>query len=228
VTRLGDLTTTEVVVGDGRRFGRTLLVPVGSLEQHGPHLPLDTDTRIAVAVCDELARRDDSTVVAPAIAIGASGEHQSFPGTLSIGQEGLELVVIELVRSADGFDGVVLVNAHGGNRAALAVAVERLHAEARHVLVVSCGVPDGDAHAGHVETSLLLHLCPDAVDVTRAEAGDTRPWPQIREAVTRGGIAAVSASGVLGDPTSATAHDGAEFFTVMVEAAHAAVEGWRR
>jgi creatinine amidohydrolase len=228
VTRLGDLTTADLAAESGRRLTRTLVVPIGSLEQHGPHLPLDTDTRIAVAVADALAADDDRLVVAPAISIGASGEHQSFHGTLSIGQDGLELVAIELVRSADAFDGVVLLNAHGGNGAALARAVERLHAEARHVALISCAVEGGDAHAGHTETSILLHLCPDAVDMARAEPGDLRPWREIAPVVTSEGVAAVSPNGVLGDPTTARADDGAELFRGMVDRARRSVEGWRR
>ncbi len=228
VTHLGDLTTADLAAESGRRLTRTLVVPVGSLEQHGPHLPLDTDTRIAVAVAEALASGDDGLVVAPAIAIGASGEHQSFVGTLSIGQDGIELVAIELVRSADAFDGVVLLNAHGGNGAALARAVERLHAEARHVALVPCTVEGGDAHAGHTETSILLHLCPDAVDMARAIPGDRRPWRELAPVVTTEGVAAVSPTGVLGDPTTATASDGAALFGQMVDRARRSVEGWRR
>ena len=98
--------------------GLLLAVPLGSCEQHGPHLPLDTDTRIAVALADA-ARRPAApeVVVAPAVAYGSSGEHAGFPGTLSIGQAALELVLVELCRSADAFAGVVLVNGHGGNAA---------------------------------------------------------------------------------------------------------------
>jgi creatinine amidohydrolase/Fe(II)-dependent formamide hydrolase-like protein len=70
-------------VGEGLR--RVLVVPVGSLEQHGPHLPLDTDTRIAVAVAQQACDGHGGVALAPAIAIGASGEHAAFPGTLSVG-----------------------------------------------------------------------------------------------------------------------------------------------
>ena len=113
---LGARTWTEV--GSARRE-LILAVPLGSCEQHGAHLPLDTDTRIAVALADRLARERADVVVAPALAYGASGEHADFAGTLSIGLDGLALVVVELVRSADAFAGVVVVNAHGGNMHAL-------------------------------------------------------------------------------------------------------------
>jgi creatinine amidohydrolase/Fe(II)-dependent formamide hydrolase-like protein len=75
-----------------------VLVPVGSTEQHGPHLPLQTDTVVATAVARALAERLDG-YVAPAVSIGASGEHHGFPGVLSIGTPALHLVIVELVRS---------------------------------------------------------------------------------------------------------------------------------
>jgi creatinine amidohydrolase len=74
-----------------------VVVPVGSCEQHGPHLPLATDTIIAEQLCKSI----DNVVVAPSVAIAASGEHAGFPGTLSIGNEALTRVLIELGRSAD-------------------------------------------------------------------------------------------------------------------------------
>src|SRR5664279_1634130 len=80
--------------------GDILLVPVGSTEQHGPHLPVTTDTDIAEAVAEGAAGRDAYLVVAPALAYGSSGEHQGFAGTLSIGQEATELVLVEVGRSA--------------------------------------------------------------------------------------------------------------------------------
>jgi creatinine amidohydrolase/Fe(II)-dependent formamide hydrolase-like protein len=85
---------------DGRRWpelrdtAATLVVPVGSVEQHGPHLPLSTDTKIAAAVADRLAG-----LVAPPVAFGASGEHEGFAGTVSIGTEALRSVLVEMGRS---------------------------------------------------------------------------------------------------------------------------------
>ncbi len=148
-----------------------LAIPLGSCEQHGPHLPLDTDTTIAVAVASELARRRDDVLVAPALAYGASGEHAGFAGTLSIGLAALEHVLVELVRSADHFAGVVLVNGHGGNARAVERAVATLRREGRRVLAWWPSVPGGDAHAGRVETSLLLAIAPETVRMDLAAAG---------------------------------------------------------
>ena len=129
-----------------------LAVPLGSLEQHGPHLPLDTDTRIAVALAEQLAARRDDVVIAPALPFGASGEHAGFPGTLSLGTAALTTALVELVRSADHFAGVVLVNGHGGNLDALRSATTTLTGEGRRVVAWAPRVPDGDAHAGRTET----------------------------------------------------------------------------
>ncbi len=103
----------------------------GSTEQHGPHLPLTTDTDIAAG--RRLRCRRDATdrlVVAPPLAYGSSGEHQGFAGTLSIGPEATELVLVELGRSATvDFAHVVVVSTHGGNAAPVARAMARLAAE---------------------------------------------------------------------------------------------------
>ena len=116
---------------------RTVLaVPLGSLEQHGPHLPLDTDSRIAGAVAAGLAARCEGVTVAPAVPYGASGEHADFPGTLLVGHEVLAGLLVELVRSARrSFAGVVFVNGHGGNEEALVMVERRAAAEGDDVLV---------------------------------------------------------------------------------------------
>ncbi len=220
MTRLGDLAWPEVPTAS------VLVLPLGSTEQHGPHLPLDTDTRIAVAVAEELARRDGRLVVAPELAITASGEHAGFPGTLSIGQDALELVLMELIRSADHFAGVVLVNAHGGNRVTLQQVATAAEGEGRRALVVSCGVAGADAHAGRTETSLLLHLDPAVVRMDRAEPGEVRPWREIAPIVESKGVAAVSSTGVLGDPTGASAAEGAAAFDEIVERVVGVLSGW--
>ncbi len=106
---------------------RLLVVPAGSLEQHGPHLPLDTDTRIAVAVARRGCAGRPGVALAPAIGIGASGEHADFPGTLSIGTEALTACLIELGRHASrDWPALLLVNGHGGNATAIEAAIGRL------------------------------------------------------------------------------------------------------
>lgn len=183
-------------------------VPLGSTEQHGPHLPLATDTDIAVALAGRLASARPAVLVAPSVPYGSSGEHAGFPGTLSIGQAALEHLIVELVRSADDFAGVVLVCAHGGNAEALARADASLRSEGRTVLSWSATAVAGDAHAGRSETSMMLALHPADVDADEAAAGNRRPLAELLPALRSGGVRAVSDNGVLGDPAGASAAEG--------------------
>ena len=146
--------------------------------------------------------------MAPPLPYGSSGEHAGFAGTLSIGTAATTTVLVELVRSAEAFRGVVLVSAHGGNAEAITAAVDVLTAEARDVLAWSPSIPDADAHAGRTETSLLLALHPEGVRLDRAEAGDIRPLAELLPALRAGGVASVSANGVLGDPAGASTEEG--------------------
>ena len=209
--RLADRTWPEL-------GGRPLvLVPVGSIEQHGPHLPLDTDTSIAVAVSTEAASViGGGVLVAPAHSNGSSGEHQAFAGTSSIGTDILQSVVIELVRSMSTWAGrIVFVNAHGGNVAGLSKAVFQMLAEQHSVGWVPCATEAVDLHAGLTETSLMLHLRPESVHLERAEAGETRPLAEIMPLLMAGGVGAVSPNGVLGDPAGASAEMGSRLLADM-------------
>jgi mycofactocin precursor peptide peptidase len=214
-----------------------LIVPIGSCEQHGPHLPLDTDTRIAVALASGLVDSFDSDgdgdvagptmLVAPALTISASGEHGAFPGTLSLGAEVFEQVVVELVRSADWSGGVVLVNGHGGNAIAVQRAVATLALEGRKVLSWWPRDPGGDAHAGITETSVMLAIAPDLVRMADAVAGRTEPLRDLAPQLRSQGVMAVSPNGVLGDPTGSTAGHGRAVLTRWRIDLVAAVDEWR-
>lgn len=213
---LSDATSPETAAAD------LVLVPVGSIEQHGPHLPLDTDTVVAVAVASGTAERlggpEAGVWVAPPLTYGSSGEHQSFAGTCSIGTDMLRAVVVELARSLRTWASrVVLVNAHGGNVVALRAAVDQLVVEGHDVAWMACATESLDLHAGRTETSLLLHLCPARVRLDLAEAGECRPLAEILPDLMSGGVSAVSANGVLGDPAGATADEGATVLAGMVD-----------
>jgi mycofactocin system creatininase family protein len=185
-----------------------LAVPLGATEQHGPHLPFTVDTEIAVALADRLAAGLSDVVVAPPVAYGASGEHAGFAGTLSIGIEATRSLLVELIRSADAFDGVVLVSCHGGNAVPVRDACAVASREGRRVCAWSPTGPAHDSHAGGTETSVMLALRPDAVRMDLAEPGVTTPLTDLIGRLRRHGVSGVSESGVLGDPTKAGAEAG--------------------
>jgi mycofactocin precursor peptide peptidase len=201
--RLGTLTWPEV-----QEAALRLLVPLGATEQHGPHLPLETDTLIATAITHAAAAAHADVAVAPALPYGASGEHAGFPGTLSVGPAVLEEAVVELVRSADHFEDVVLCSWHGGNAQAVARAVAGLRADGHNVSTWSPSSAFVAEHAGYVETSLMLAIAPEVVAAERPR-GATEPVLELMPALQRGGVGAVSANGVLGDARDATGAAGA-------------------
>ncbi len=206
----------------------TLVVPLGSIEQHGPHLPLDTDIRIAAAVADGARTRTAADVlVAPALSYGASGEHQSFPGTVSIGHEALRMLLVEFGRSACAWARrIIFVNGHGGNVASLRSAVTLLRHEGRDVTWFPCVVAGADAHAGETETSLLLHISPELVRSGELRTGNTAPLRELMDAMVAGGVGAVSATGVLGDPVGATPERGQQMFDDLADRLACALDRW--
>jgi creatinine amidohydrolase len=186
-----------------------VIVPLGSVEQHGPHLPLDTDTRIAVAVAAGAAAQRNGVAVTPPLAFGASGEHEAFPGTVSIGTAALTDVLVELGRDVGRhWAALLFVNGHGGNQDAVSAALDRLDAEGRRCGAFSISPNGADAHAGRAETSMLLHLDPATVQTEHAEPGETRPIADLIGRLRHEGVRAVSPNGVLGDPGGATAAEG--------------------
>jgi len=222
--RLGERTWTDLA--DDRP--RTVLVPIGSLEQHGPHLPLDADARIAAAVARLAAAGDAALLLAPPLAYGASGEHEGFPGTLSIGHEALRAVLVELGRSATRWaERLVFVNGHGGNLPTVPDAVTQLRAEGRDVGWAGCVVRGGDAHAGRTETAILLALDPALVRVDAIEPGNPAPLAELMPTLVRGGVAAASPNGVLGDPRGATAAEGEQLVADMATQLRAALTRWQ-
>ncbi len=205
---------------------RLLVVPVGSLEQHGPHLPLDTDTRIAVAVARRACAGRAGVALAPAFCIGASGEHADFPGTLSIGTEALTTCLIELGRHASlHWTALLLVNGHGGNAAAVEAAAARLSYEGRAAHAWHAGLSGGDAHAGRFETSVMLALAPGAVRLDAAEPGDARPVSQIMPVLRERGVGAVSGKGVRAAPAAASAAEGERLLARLTQGLADAIDG---
>jgi creatinine amidohydrolase len=220
---LADLTWQAV---DAQAPAAFLAVPIGATEQHGPHLPLSTDTDIAVALATELSRARPHVLVAPAVPYGSSGEHAGFPGTLSLGQEATELLLLELVRSASAvFARTLLISTHGGNAPSVRRAQRRLLEEGRDVQVFTPAW-HGDAHAGRTETSVMLALAPDRVRLRDATAGTVAPLRELMPVLRAHGVRAASANGVLGDPSGATAQEGRALLARAVGRLVQVVDEW--
>lgn len=229
MTRPGGLGAQTWPELDDRRW--TVVVPLGALEQHGPHLPLDTDTRIAETVArravDRLAAEGHDVVLAPPLAYGASGEHEGFPGTVSIGHDALRLLLVEFGRSVCRWASrLLVVNAHGGNAHTVVDAVALLRSEGRDVAWWACAAPDGDAHAGRTETAVLLSISPDAVVREQIAVGATAPIGDLMGTLRTAGVRAVSANGVLGDARSADPEDGRRIVDGMVDRLVAGARRW--
>lgn len=225
-------------VGARRPDGQPIVaIPLGSCEQHGPHLPLDTDTRIAVELAGRLANVREGVLVAPALAYGASWEHAGFPGLLSLDHDVLAALLVQLAHSAEWAAGLVFVNGHGGNHDGVRRAVERLTTEGRGVLAWSPSLPIAgvdhpgnarhDLHAGWAETSVMLALDPSLVDLGSLGDGESGAVGVDRTVLRSRGVAAVSANGVLGDPVSATADAGRAMLDAWTRDLTAAYDRWR-
>ena len=186
-----------------------LAVPIGSCEQHGPHLPLDTDTRVAVALAEALVQSFEpgEVIVAPPITVSASGEHAGFPGTLSFGNAVVESMIVELVRSADW---------SVGRRAGQRPRRQRNRSAARGR---RRSTPNGDGCWRGGRTSpaptrtpatprrrCMLAIAPELVRLDRAERGRTEHITDLIDDLRASGVRAVSPNGVLGDPHGATRH----------------------
>lgn len=207
--------TSPLTSLDIEHLSPIVVLALGSWEQHGPHLPLDTDTVIIDTVVQTaLMLMNESAhqfLVAPTISISASDEHAGFAGTLSTGTNALKDSVVAICRSASWARGVCIVNGHGGNMDALAAIVSALNYEG--IVHSVWSLPDytgSDMHAGKTETSIMLHIAPHAVHIDRITDGNTDDAQHLIAAMRDGGVAAVSSTGVLGSPRDATAVHGAK------------------
>jgi creatinine amidohydrolase len=203
------------------RRARVGLLPVGAVEQHGPHLPLGTDGYIASHIAREVAESDDRLLL-PGIRVGVSEEHRQFWGTLAVSPDALRDDVIAVSRSiaSHGLERIVFVNGHGSNSAPLEEAARRLRTEGVYGFVFdwwrSIGpalaelFPDPTAHAGSVETSIMLAIRPDTVRRDRFdEAGAVDRWGTYVEGVLVGFDAAdFTDRGNVGDPKLADSEKG--------------------
>jgi creatinine amidohydrolase len=202
----------------------------GSIEQHGPHLPLVTDTLLGEGLGAATVARLDRVLRGPTIAIGCSEHHMAFPGTITLGKETFKAVVQDYARSLarHGFKLICLIPSHGGNFGPLLEAVGELGGQVGETRVVAYGDLNGflevmyasqrpfdvtpaqaGAHAGNAETALVLDLQPELVLLDRAEEGFVGDFDQAaQELVFREGLKALTANGILGDARGAQAEQG--------------------
>lgn len=220
--------TSEVVATESQPL-EILVIPVGSWEQHGPHLPFDTDTRIASALSDNLIATLPHSRLGPAVTVAASGEHAGFRGTLSLGTETTAHVLIEIARSATWAAGIVFVNGHGGNHDAVQIARRTCVDEGRRVLFWSPpSTDDRDTHAGHMETSIMLVLAPNLVRTDLFEPGVQTPIAELWTTLRSSGVQGVSPNGILGDPRTANAKDGRQLLKAWTNSLCETVNEWRQ
>lgn len=233
--RLAELTWPQA----RRRLRETsvALLPVGAIEQHGPHLPLDIDAWDAAYLCEQVALRCTGVrpLVLPLIPYGVSYHHGDFPGTISVGPETLARMVHEVGTSvvAHGIDKLLIVNGHGGNGPALAFAAQLINRDSHIFVAVDSGETSdaeisalvgtpNDAHAGEFETSTALATRPELVYLEHAhrdvQVFDSPFLDYDSELAVEWPVrtARIAPSGIMGDPTIATAEKGRQMWEIQI------------
>ena len=205
-----------------------VIVPVGAIEQHGPHLPVAVDSFLAQVWVDQLVPRlpvGASCYISPPITIGKSNEHTGFPGTLTISKDTLRVQLLAIARQLQtwGFRQMAILNTHGGNMAVLAYTLREINASGEiragnipspNQIEVSPQETVYGYHANEAETALLLaaarqHVKPGAVCDYYGKIGDTRDLRPERAGATFAWVSQdISKTGIMGDATAGTAEKG--------------------
>lgn len=242
--RWGNLTAPEIR-DVGSEPGSIFVLPIGSIEQHGNHMPTATDSILVEAVCDEVVERLSSelpTVLGPTVWSGHSPHHRDFGGTLSLTFDTMKQVLSEIVDSAldNDFDAVALVNGHGGNINLVGAAtgeIGRQHPETEvigltYFQLAAEAISDireselgGMNHAGEYETALMLKVMEELVRADLIESSYYQPnYPADRIDLIKSGpvsiyrsFAEYSDSGMIGDATLASAEKGELIFEVVTD-----------
>jgi creatinine amidohydrolase len=217
---VSDLMTTATAKDERERDAKVALLPIGSFEQHGDYLPLTTDTIVACAIANEIAKHHP-VMLLPPITISCSHEHAAWRGTVSISSQTLYGMVVDIADSVrkSGVEHLALVNGHGGNYVLSNVVQEYtakngpvmslfpLAADWVEVRIESGMETDNhsDMHAGELETSLLLSVAPSLVGST--DENDDWLAGQRRDLLTYG-IARYTETGIIGRPSAGTAAKG--------------------
>lgn len=233
--RIQELSWPEIRdhVGAGRT---TVVVALGATEQHGPHLPLATDSLLGDELARRIADRLDA-LIAPTVTLGCSSHHAAFPGTLSLRDKTFAAVIRDLVDSfaSSGFQRAVLLPSHGGNFIPLGNAVAALPAyatlrvngltdpEALLALALygqeqeGISLGEGGLHGGEWETSLLLASHQPLVHMERAEPGYVGNPHEALKAVFDVGVDAISDNGVIGDPSRSDRQRGERYWSFITD-----------
>jgi creatinine amidohydrolase/Fe(II)-dependent formamide hydrolase-like protein len=215
----------------------TALLPVGAIEQHGPHLPVDTDAYDAEYLARKVADgcSNPKPLVLPLIAYGVSYHHEAFKGTISINNDTLANLVYDVGISVakNGIKKLVIINGHGGNAPSLNFAAQRINQDARIFVCVDTGETSdvdvdslietpNDVHAGEIETSTSLAIRPQLVRMDRLQMEVPEFTSRYLDFTSTRGVAwyahthKISASGVMGDPTRATTEKGEKMWAIMI------------
>jgi creatinine amidohydrolase/Fe(II)-dependent formamide hydrolase-like protein len=234
---------------DRFRAAEIALLPVGSTEQHGPHLPLDTDSFDAEYLAIEAAQRVSRPrpLVLPTIPYGVAYHHMDFPGTLAVSPDVLSRLVVEVGMAAarHGITKLVIVNGHGGNVPALRYAAQIVNRDARIFTCVDSGETSdaevqelietpNDVHSGESETSTSLATRPHLVRIDRMRrsvpsfASRYLDFTERNSVEWYGRTAGFSESGVLGDPTRASREKGEKLWAIMIHHMVAFLEDLKR
>ncbi|MFF1417790.1 creatininase family protein [Streptomyces sp. NPDC058280] len=247
--RLAEMTTEEAAAAV--TASPVVIIPAGAFEQHGPGMPLATDTiraeGVAERVAAELAGR---AVIGPQLPVGVSPHHLAFAGTVTLTTTTLAAVVREYVESLyrHGWRKVLVITGHGGNNATLTTVAQDLlttHPDLQFAwtpvtalaadVVSGMGVSEVHGHGGEAETAQLLHLTPHLVHTDRLAAGTTAtaqldPLSRLSRHGSHPALAVrydrLSANGILGDPRRATAEDGQAVVDAVVVRVVAFVKEW--
>jgi creatinine amidohydrolase len=227
---------------DRARDNALVIVPIASLEQHGPHLPVEVDSilgeTVAIRAARKVAARGYPALVLPVLWTGLSEHHMSFGGTVTLEVPAFASLVEGVCRSVlrDGFQRIVLLNAHGGNENALRTITDELTPKLRVPIVqftywYAAAVPiakiletqGGLQHACEAETAMMMALRPDLVAADRIGLARANTTPSLSD-VAGGGvytwrtIASRSGSGVIGNPEAASAEKGERLLEAISDA----------
>ncbi len=235
--RLEEMSSDEIhqAIANGIR---TIVIMLGSTEQHGDHLPISTDSLIADEIGKRIVTTLGNALLAPTIRVGVSEHHMSFSGTISIRKNTLISIITDYCSSVTkhGFKNVVIIPTHSGNCKAVEEAVKHLQVKIKEANFIGFSdlmdyfkpifgvaakykiLPQvTGVHAGEWETSMVLSIRPDLVEMNKATKGYIGDLEKARAIVFQKGIKALTANGVVGDPTSADAERGKVYLSHLAE-----------